>query len=131
MADMVTTAAQEVAAASSVTFATNRVWTRCPNIQHEPASARVTLLPGLYRVAFSANLTSTADVEAIIEIRQDGEAIPGAVIHDNLTAAEYTAVSATVEVRVGSPCCSNLSVYNNSADAVTFEDANLVINRIG
>lgn len=131
MADMVTTTAQEVAAASSVTFATNRVWTRCNNMQHEPSSARVTLMPGLYRVSFSANLTSTAAVEAIVEIRQDGEAIPGAVIHDNLTAAEYTAVSTTVEVRVNCPCCSNLSVYNNSTAAVTFEDANLVISRIG
>ena len=56
MADIVTQGTQTVAAGDAVTFALNRIWTRCPNIRHEPLSGRVTLLPGLECESYNGKL---------------------------------------------------------------------------
>ena len=132
MADIVTQGTQTVAAGDAVTFALNRIWTRCPNIRHEPLSGRVTLLPGLYRVSFNGNFSSTETGNVSFEIEQDGEGIPGSVITNTIAAAtDIYNGSATVEVRVCCPCCATLTVRNIGTVPATVDNANLVITRVG
>ena len=133
MADMVTPGTQTVNAGDNVLFLLNRIWSNnCPNIRHEAASGRVVLLPGLYRVGFNANLSAAAPGEAVFEIEQDGEGIPGAKIINTIAAAgDFVNGAVTVEVRVCRPCCATLTVKNIGTIAATVSDANLVVSRIG
>lgn len=131
MADFVTQGTQVVTADDNITFASNRIPSRCRNIRHEAQSGRIVLLPGLYRVNFNANFTAAAESEVIFEITQDGEGIPGGVIHTNIAAGEYANGAATVEVRVSGPCCTTLTIHNTGDDVITVENANLVVSRVG
>lgn len=132
MADMVSQGTQTVNAGDNVLFLLNRIWSNCPNIRHEATSGRVILLPGLYRVGFNANFSAAAPGEAIFEIEQDGEGIPGAKIINTIAAAgDYVNGAVTVEVRVCRPCCATLTVKNIGTIDVVVSDANLVVSRIG
>ena len=130
MADIVTPGSQTVNPNGSVLFLFNRIWSKCSRIKHEAGSGRVSLLPGLYRVGFNANFNSTA-ADAIFQIQLDGEGVPGAVIQNTLAADATQNGAATVEVRICEPCCGTLSVKNIGATAITVNDANLVVSRIG
>lgn len=131
MADIVTQGPQVVAADDNITFTANRIPSRCRNIRHEAQSGRIVLLPGLYRVNFNANFTAAAASQALFEIAQDGEGVPGAVIRTNFAAGEYANGAVTVEVRVYGPCCTTLTVHNSGDDVITVENANLVVSRVG
>lgn len=131
MADIVTPGSQTVEANDNVLFLLNRVWSKCSRIRHEATSGRIVLLPGLYRVGFNANLSSAAAGEAILELTQDGEGVPGAKIQTTLAAGDFANGAMTVEIRVCEPCCSSVGVKNIGTVAITVSDANLVVSRIG
>lgn len=129
MIDAVNVAAQTVNVNSPVLFGATRIKTGC-TVRHEPGSGRFVLTkPGVYRVTFNANISTTAAGTAILNVTQDGEAIAGASINATTVAGASLPVSVTTLVRVY--CCdSSVSVTNLSTVEVNVTDANIVIDRM-
>lgn len=129
MIDAVNVAAQTVNVNSSVLFGATRIKTGC-TVRHEPGSGRFVLTkPGVYRVTFNANISTTAAGTALLNVTQDGEAIAGASINATTVAGASLPVSVTTLVRVY--CCdSSVSVTNLSTVEVNVTDANIVIDRL-
>lgn len=133
MIDSVNVPVQTVNANASVLFVNDRIKTGC-TVRHEAGSSRFTITkPGIYKVTYSSAVTATASGTAILNIVQDGEAIPGAQIQAGVgaTDTDIEAVSVTTLVRVCPQCgCSNISVVNNSTIPLTISNANIVIDRL-
>lgn len=129
MIDAVNVAAQTVNVNNPVLFGATRIKTGC-TVRHEPGSGRFVLTkPGVYRVTFNANISTTDAGTAILNVTQDGEAITGASINATTIAGASLPVSVTTLVRVY--CCdSAVSVVNFSTTPVSVTDANLVIDRL-
>lgn len=129
MIDAVNVAAQTVNVNNPVLFGATRIKTGC-TVRHEPGSGRFVLTkPGVYRVTFNANISTTDAGTAILSVTQDGEAITGASINATTIAGASLPVSVTTLVRVY--CCdSPVSVTNLSTVAINVTDANIVIDRL-
>lgn len=133
MIDAVNVATQLVAANTPVVFGNTRIKTGC-SARHEQGSSRFVLLkPGVYQVAFNANVSipeAGTVVPIILDLVQDGELISGSkMIYTPAAAGSLGNVSAVVLVRVFCDCCISLSVRNSSTQPINVQDANLVITR--
>ena len=131
MIDSVNVPVQAVNANASVVFINDRIKTGC-TVRHEAGSSRFTIAkPGIYKVTYSSIVTAADAGTAILNIVQDGEAIPGAQIQAGVGATDIEAVSVTTLVRVCHQCsCSNISVVNDSTIPLTISNANIVIDRL-
>lgn len=129
MIDAVNVAAQTVNVNNPVIFGATRIKTGC-TVRHEQGSGRFVLTkPGVYRVTFNANISTTDAGTAILGVTQDGEAITGASINATTIAGASLPVSVTTLVRVY--CCdSSVSVANLSTVAINVTDANIIIDRL-
>ena len=129
MIDAVNVAAQTVNVNNPVIFGATRIKTGC-TVRHEQGSGRFVLTkPGVYRVTFNANISTTDAGTAILGVTQDGEAITWASINATTIAGASLPVSVTTLVRVY--CCdSSVSVANLSTVAINVTDANIVIDRL-
>lgn len=133
MIDAVNVATQSVVTNGNVLFNSTRICTGC-SARHEQGSGRFVLLkPGIYEVAFNANvsLPTGATVGPItLNITQDGEDIAGSAMITTPAAVEQLDnVSATVLVRVYEGCCASLAVNNATTSTINVQDANFVITR--
>ena len=128
MIDSVNVATQSVAVNAPVLFGSTRIKTGC-TVRHEPGSGRFILTkPGIYKVTFNGTISAAATT-AILNIMQDGEAIPGAQIQVGTGAAsDIESGSVTTLIRVYG-CDSTVSVTNLGTAALTISNANLVITR--
>lgn len=88
----------------------------------------------MYRVLFNANIAvpETGTVAPIaLAIAVDGEALgASSMIYTPAAVGEFGNVSATVIVEVPCTCCETLSIRNISTQAVTVQNANIIIERI-
>lgn len=130
MINSVTTAAQNVAVNSPVLFNSNRIKTGC-TVRHEAGSGRFVLTrPGIYRVTFSGAISSSAAGTAVLNIAQDGEAVPAAQIN-NTVAASPAVITADVSTLIQVYCCdSTVSIVNQSTIPLTVTNANMTIDRL-
>lgn len=129
MIDAVNVAAQTVNVNNPVIFGATRIKTGC-TVRHEQGSGRFVLTkPGVYRVTFNANISTTDAGTALLGVTQEGEAITGASINATTIAGASLPVSVTTLVRVYY-CDSSVSVTNLSTVAINVTDANMVIDRL-
>lgn len=129
MINSVNVAAQTVNVNSPVLFGSTRIKTGC-SVRHEPGSGRfVFLKPGIYKVTFNGTVTATAAATAILNITQDGEAIPGAQIQVGVGPTDIETCSVTTLLRVYS-CDSAMSITNLGTTALTVSNANMVVDRL-
>ena len=134
MIDAINVATQTVAAGAPVLFANTRIQTGC-SARHERGSGRFVLLkPGVYEVAFNANvsLPTGATVAPItLDIVQDGETVAGSKMIFTPAAVDTLGnVSTTLLVRVYEcGCCSSIGVRNDTTQSVNIQDANFVVTR--
>lgn len=129
MIDSVNVATQVVAVNAPVLFGSTRIKTGC-TVRHEPGSGRFILTkPGIYKVTFSGTISAAAATTAILNIMQDGEAIPGAQIQVGTGAApDIESGSVTTLVKVYG-CDSTVSVTNLGTTSLNISNANIVITR--
>jgi hypothetical protein len=130
MVNAVNVAAQNVAVNSPVLFGATRIKTGC-TVRHESGSGRFVLTrPGVYRVTFSGAISSSTAGIAVLNIAQDGEAVPAAQIQ-NTVAVSPAIITADVStlVRVYD-CGSTISITNQSTIPLTITNANITIDRL-
>lgn len=129
MIDSVNVATQSVAVNAPVLFGSTRIKTGC-TVRHEPGSGRFVLTkPGIYKVTFNGTISAAVATTAILNIMQDGEAIPGAQIQvDTGAAPDIESGSVTTLIRVYG-CDSTVSVINLGTTALDISNANIVITR--
>lgn len=133
MIDAVNVPVQSVAPNGSVLFASTRICTGC-SVRHEEGSSRfVALKPGVYQVAFNANVTTpTGDVATPLqfEITQDGEVVAGSkMVVTPAAVGTLVNISTTVLIRVFCDCCVSIGVRNTGTSTANVQDANFVITR--
>lgn len=133
MIDAVNVPVQNVAVNGSVLFANTRIRTGC-SVRHEEGSGRfVTLKPGVYQVAFNANITTPtggALGPLQLEITQEGEVVAGSkMVGTPAAIGTLVNVSTVVLIRVYCDCCVSLGVRNTGALPMDVQDANFVITR--
>lgn len=88
----------------------------------------------MYKVHFNANIaipeTGTAAPIALA-IAVDGEALSASsMIYTPAAVGEFGNVSAAVVVEVPCTCCETISIRNISTQAVTVQNANIIVERI-
>lgn len=129
MIDSVNVASQVVAVNAPVLFGSTRIKTGC-TVRHEPGSGRFILTkPGIYKVTFNSTISAAEAATAILNIMQDGEAIPGAQIQVGIGAAsDIESGSVTTLIKVYG-CDSTVSVNNLSTSPLNISNANIVITR--
>lgn len=136
MINSVNVAEQTVAVDGNVIFDADRVRTRacaCGGwLQHDNGSGVFTLVrPGIYKVEFNANVTSTVVGDTTLAIESNGEVIGGTEMdYVVAVAGDYQNVSASTLVVIQPYSSRSISVANLSADEVTVDDANIIITRI-
>ena len=136
MINSVNAAEQIVAVDGNVLFTTDRVRTKACGcggwLQHDNGRGVFTLArPGIYKVEFNANVTSTVAGDTTLAIESNGEVIGGTEM-DYVVAVvgDFQNVSASTLVVVQPYSSRSISVANLSADVVTVDDANIIITRI-
>ena len=132
-------ALQTVEAGAPVLFTNPAVSGNC-SILHREGSGLVTLR-GLtaqsrarFKVTFGANvgLPTGATVAPIsVAIAISGEPVPETIMISSPTAAsEYNNVSRTLYLDVIAGCCTQISVENISTDAISVQNASLIVERV-
>lgn len=138
MAEFTAVAAQTVAQNSNI------IWTETPvpgncSIVHREGSGLVTLraLPNgqcrsRFKVTFGANLAAVTAASAVsLAIAINGEPISSStMIVTPAAVGEYFNVSSSVYLDIPSECCSQISVENTSAQSVSVQNSNLIIERV-
>ena len=141
-------AAQNVSANGSVIFTENTIPCDCGLVYHESGSGIFRLANRFFRqnimngwrrnsnyvVSFHANITvpTGGTVEEIsLAVAKDGEVDPSStMIFVPTVAGDFGNVGAEVIVKVPYLCgCSSVSIRNTSSQAITVQNANLVIDR--
>lgn len=140
--ELTANAAQTVAAGANVLFTDTPVGCNRGYVVHREGGG-ITTLRGIctgcsrfarYRVAFYGNISIPDDgtVEAIsIALSLGGEALPATTATVTPAAVENAfnvATAAFIDVPAG--CCNSLAVKNVSAQAITVENSNLIIERV-
>ena len=133
MIDAVNVPVQIVVPNGSVLFNSTRVRAGC-SARHEEGSARfVALKPGVYRVAFNANVSIPTGVTVApisLDIIADGDAVPGGrMLTTPAAVATPQSVSSLVLIKVYCNCCVSLAVRNTGTTNINVQDANFVITR--
>lgn len=138
MAEFTSVAAQTVAQNSNVIWTDTPVQGNC-SIVHREGSGLVTLraLPNgqcrsRFKVTFGANVAAVTAASAIsLAIAISGEPISSTtMIVTPAAVGEYFNVSSSVYLDIPSSCCSQISVENTSAQSISIQNANLIVERV-
>ena len=138
MAEFTSVAAQTVAQNSNVIWTDTPVQGNC-SIVHREGSGLVTLraLPNgqcrsRFKVTFGANIAAvTAASTVSLAIAISGEPISSTtMIVTPAAVGEYFNVSSSVYLDIPSSCCSQISVENTSAQSISIQNANLIVERV-
>ena len=138
MAEFTSVAAQTVAQNSNVIWTDTPVQGNC-SIVHREGSGLVTLraLPNgqcrsRFKVTFGANIAAVTAASAIsLAIAISGEPILSTtMIVTPAAVGEYFNVSSSVYLDIPSSCCSQISVENTSAQSISIQNANLIVERV-
>lgn len=123
---------------------TNVVWTDTPvsgncSIVHREGSGLITLrgIPNgqcraRFKITMGANIAAAATATAIsIAIAINGEPISSTtMISTPAATGDYNNVASSVYLDIPSGCCSQVSVENTSTQAITIQNANLIVERV-
>lgn len=103
---------QTVEVGSAYVFDTNRVVTGC-TVGHTPGSTTFNLTkPGYYYVTFNTTFTTAAAGDAVVELRNNGTAVPGATGSETVTTiGDSKSISFSTIVKVLPSC----AVVDNTA----------------
>ena len=137
--EIIANAIQTVQANQNVYFTDTVICGNC-SISHRDDSGLVTLRGvtncqnrARFMITFGGNVAipTGGTVEAIsLAIAIDGEAVPAtSMIVTPAAADQYFNVKTSVFVDVARGCCSTISVQNTSAQAISIQNANLIITR--
>jgi hypothetical protein len=139
MAKFTAVAAQTVAAAQNVLFTNDVIRCRNGYVIHRPDSGVVTLRGitkgcfARYRVSFGGNIAipTGGTVEAIsVALSVDGETVASALATVTPAAAEdLFNVSLDDYIDVPCGCCVTVAVKNINEQAITVQNANLIVTR--
>ena len=138
MAEYVGTAVQNVAVNQNVLFTETPVPSCNCSIVHREGSGIVTLrgntnqCRALYKVSFGGNIAPvTAATPISVAIALEGEALASATaIITPAAIGDYNNVFVAAFVSVPKGCCATVSVENISAQAITVQNANLIVERV-
>lgn len=131
-------------ATQTVTQNSNIIWTDTPvpgncSIIHREGSGLVTLraLPNgqcrsRFKVTFGANLAAVTAASAVsLAVAINGEPVSSSVmIVTPAAVGEYFNVNSSVYLDIPTNCCSQISVENTSAQSVSVQNANLIVERV-
>lgn len=134
MIDAVNVPVQTVEGNANVLFSATRIRTGC-TVRHETGSGRfLALKPGIYRVSFGANVAiptggTVGPINMALTI--DGEDVAGSEMISTPTAVDtYNNISTDALIRVyPSGGAASIGIRNAGAEAVSVQDANVVITR--
>jgi hypothetical protein len=139
MAEYTANAVQTVAANQDVLFTNEPINGNC-SILHRSGSGLVTLRGitrqnrARFKVTFSGNIAipSTGTAGAIsVAIADNGEAIASSTMTSTTsTVAQFNNVSSSVFIDVPIGCCAQISIKNISAQAISVQNANLLVERV-
>ncbi len=138
MAEFTAVATQTVAQNSNIVWTDTPVPGNC-SIIHREGSGLVTLraLPNgqcrsRFRVTFGANLAAVTAASAVsLAIAINGEPVSSSsMIVTPAAVGEYFNVSSSVYLDIPTNCCSQISVENTSAQSVSVQNANLIVERV-
>lgn len=138
MAEFTAVATQTVAQNSNIVWTDTPVPGNC-SIIHREGSGLVTLraLPNgqcrsRFRVTFGANLAAVTAASAVsLAIAINGEPVlSSSMIVTPAAVGEYFNVSSNVYLDIPTNCCSQISVENTSAQSVSVQNANLIVERV-
>ena len=133
-------AAQTVAAGQNVVFSDTAVPGNC-SIMHREGSG-LAKLRGLtstqcrarFKATFGGNIAvPTGGTAGAISLALtiDGEAVAATTMTVTPAAVgEYFNVSSSVYLDIPSSCCSQISVENTSAQSISIQNANLIVERV-
>ena len=138
MAEFSNAAVQNVAANQNVLFTETPVPSCNCSIIHREGSGIVTLrgntnqCRALYKVSFGGNIAAVESTAAIsVAIALEGEALASATaIETPAATGAYYNVFVAAFVSVPKGCCATVSVENISAQAITVQNANLIVERV-
>lgn len=138
MAEYSGSAVQNVAVNQNVLFTETPVLSCNCSIVHREGSGIVTLrgntnqCRALYKVSFGGNIAPVTAVGAVsVAIALEGEALASATgIVTAAATGEYNNVFVSAFVSVPKGCCATVSVENISAQAITVQNANLIVERV-
>lgn len=140
MAEYTAVAIQTVPVNSNVLFIDEAVIGGNCSIVHRNGSGLITLR-GLtnqcrarFRVTFNGNIAipATGAVGPIsIALALNGESVPSTIAISTPTALDsYNNVSCSIFIDVPAGCCTQVSVKNNSVQAINVQNANLIVERV-
>lgn len=138
MAEYSGSAVQTVAVNQNVLFTETPVPSCNCSIVHREGSGIVTLrgntnqCRALYKVSFGGNVANVAGADPIsVAIALQGEALASATaISTPAAAGDYNNIFVSAFVSVPKGCCATVSVENISAQAITVQNANLIVERV-
>lgn len=140
MPEFTANAPQTVAPASNVLFTETPVSCNRGFVSHRAGSGLVTLrgftnqCRARYRVLFGANIAVPAGGTAgpiSISLALDGEPLNSATaIVTPAAAGDLFNVSVAAYIDVPKGCCATLTAKNTSTQAITVQNANLIVERV-
>jgi hypothetical protein len=135
MIEIIGVSAQTIIANGAALFPTTALKSGCGAERHRDGSSQITLAkPGIYEISFSGDIAvpSTGTAGAIsMALAVDGEPIPGTKMTSTPgTLSSFNSISTDCLVRVCAPCCAVITAMNTSAQAITLQNANLVVTRV-
>ena len=138
MAEISNAAVQNVAVNQNVLFNETPVPSCNCSIVHREGSGIVTLrgntnqCRALYKVSFGGNVANVAGIAPIsVAIALQGEALASATaISTPAVAGDYNNIFVSAFVSVPKGCCATVSVENISTQAITVQNANLIVERV-
>lgn len=138
MAEFTAVATQTVAQNSNIIWTDTPVPGNC-SIVHREGSGLVTLraLPNgqcrsRFKVTFGANLAAVTAASAVsLAVAINGEPVSSStMIVTPAAVGEYFNVNSSVYLDIPTNCCSQISVENTSAQSVSVQNANLIVERV-
>ena len=137
--ELTAVALQTVAENQNVLF-TDTAVSGCPSIVHRSGSGLVTLR-GLtnqcrarFKVSFGGNIAipTGGTVEAIsLAISIDGEPLGSTLMIETPAAVEeFNNVFSAAFINVPAGCCATIGVKNTSTQAISIQNANLIVERV-
>lgn len=101
-------------------------------IEHDSGSGQFIITQGgIYRVLFSANVTSAEIGNAIIDIESNGEAVLEGQIQEPIaTANTYQHIMTFVDIVIPCGTSKTITIGNNSTIALQFQNANIEIKKL-
>lgn len=138
MAEFTAVATQTVAQNSNIIWTDTPVPGNC-SIIHREGSGLVTLraLPNgqcrsRFKVTFGANLAAVTAASAVsLAVAINGEPVSSStMIVTPAAVGEYFNVNSSVYLDIPTNCCSQISVENTSAQLVSVQNANLIVERV-